>query len=371
MGQTKYFLFIFFCLFFYEGKIQADVPKDCSSLRLDAPGESMERVPVRDQGLMGICYAQTAATMADAWLDTHLTQEHKTLHPFEPSSALELAINSYRYNTPKTVFQPSRNNGMYPFEGGTVTEVFRYIQEKGTCSEEKIPEKNLLQKRRGDFLSNLENIYKNLRATIKDDFYTGKRDLSNNERKEALKNYQETLYCLHQSEIKIGPVFKEMDKIIDVVRSDDFINFSGKIFGLICKDREMLPPFQLRDELVMFKETSRRIFQKAWGSEVKDKQPIGIAFCSKVLNNGSYQGRKDETLIHSDDLKNDCGKHAAVLIGRQYNSQTKSCEYLVQNSWGTNCDMYDTNLKCEHGKVWINQAQLDDNLYRMSYLEGK
>jgi hypothetical protein len=44
---------------------------ECPSLRLDGPGGSMENVPVRDQGDERICYAMTAAEMADAYRFSH------------------------------------------------------------------------------------------------------------------------------------------------------------------------------------------------------------------------------------------------------------------------------------------------------------
>ena len=41
--------------------------EDCPTLRLDQKGGSMDGVPTRDQGDLGICYAVVASQIYDSW----------------------------------------------------------------------------------------------------------------------------------------------------------------------------------------------------------------------------------------------------------------------------------------------------------------
>lgn len=52
--------------------------------------------------------------------------------------------------------------------------------------------------------------------------------------------------------------------------------------------------------------------------------------------------------------------HFSVIIGRQYNQETKTCEYLLRNSWGTDCSFYPDRLKkkCTQGNIWMSRQDL-------------
>jgi len=47
------------------------------------------------------------------------------------------------------------------------------------------------------------------------------------------------------------------------------------------------------------------------------------------------------------------GNHASSIVGRRFNPKTMSCEYLLRNSWGKSCGMYDEHYECKDGHVWI------------------
>lgn len=51
--------------------------EDCSPIRLDDPGYSMEHVQVRDQKLIGDCYAEAAAQIYDAWRFLHQSKYYE------------------------------------------------------------------------------------------------------------------------------------------------------------------------------------------------------------------------------------------------------------------------------------------------------
>lgn len=65
------------------------------------------------------------------------------------------------------------------------------------------------------------------------------------------------------------------------------------------------------------------------------------------------------------------GPHASVIVGRRLNEETKECEYLIRNSWGTRCWSYDPALKCEKGNVWVGESLLKKNVRYVDYLAGE
>jgi hypothetical protein len=76
---------------------------------------------------------------------------------------------------------------------------------------------------------------------------------------------------------------------------------------------------------------------------------------------------KDEPVLVFYDgamLKNKSGKinrnynHVSTVIGRKYNPEKKQCEYLIRNSWGTDCKDYPPQYNCKEGNVWIPRMDL-------------
>lgn len=63
--------------------------------------------------------------------------------------------------------------------------------------------------------------------------------------------------------------------------------------------------------------------------------------------------------------------HSSVVVGRRWNTESRSCDYLIRNSWGVDCSRYDTSLKCEKGHIWVPKDLLKKHVYYVDYLETK
>lgn len=50
--------------------------------------------------------------------------------------------------------------------------------------------------------------------------------------------------------------------------------------------------------------------------------------------------------------------HTTLLMGRRYHSENRECQYLIKNSYGTDCSQYDPRHECEGGYIWINESDL-------------
>ena len=60
--------------------------------------------------------------------------------------------------------------------------------------------------------------------------------------------------------------------------------------------------------------------------------------------------------------------HASVIVGKRF--EGGKCQYLIRNSWGTGCGEYNLNrVQCDQGNLWVNEADLDENMIGMTYLE--
>lgn len=80
-----------------------------------------------------------------------------------------------------------------------------------------------------------------------------------------------------------------------------------------------------------------------------------------ILNKGKIMGAyiKSDSLL--DYKKNGEVDHAVSIVGRRFNNQTQSCEYMIRNSWGNSCLEYDPNYECQNGHVWISEEYLKYN----------
>lgn len=74
------------------------------------------------------------------------------------------------------------------------------------------------------------------------------------------------------------------------------------------------------------------------------------------------------------------GGHASVLVGRRTNPDSGACEYLVRNSWGKECNLYEgEGLSCHKncdgngcrysGHFWVSSDRLANSLFDVTYLK--
>jgi hypothetical protein len=93
---------------------------------------------------------------------------------------------------------------------------------------------------------------------------------------------------------------------------------------------------------------------------------VGIDYCANVLENITYDSR---SLRKCDGMLGQ-SYHASVITGARKKAEGEGCEYLVQNSWGADCDKYYDPKKCEDGKIWISEEALMKN-YTSIYSLGE
>lgn len=66
--------------------------------------------------------------------------------------------------------------------------------------------------------------------------------------------------------------------------------------------------------------------------------------------------------------------HAFTLVGRQYDPQRKTCEYIIKNSWGTDCNEKSSiipKLKCKDGYLFLTKNEIAQMIKSITVLEKK
>jgi hypothetical protein len=114
-------------------------------------------------------------------------------------------------------------------------------------------------------------------------------------------------------------------------------------------------------------------------------QPMQVGYCSSVVfNELDKNSKKTFFEIRKKALENEenvsdeekktflslCGAHASLIIGRRRNS-VGTCELLVRNSYGTDCNNYNDSVKknCEKGNIWVARDLIGDSTLTTSWID--
>ena len=62
--------------------------------------------------------------------------------------------------------------------------------------------------------------------------------------------------------------------------------------------------------------------------------------------------------------------HTTLLMGRRYNSSNQECQYLIKNSYGTDCSSYDPRHQCEGGYIWVSESSLYRAMTSYDYISS-
>lgn len=333
--------------------------EDCSPIRLDDPGYSMEHVQVRDQKLIGDCYAEAAAQIYDAWRFLHHSKYYE-----RQSSGFEINL---RYKI------DHRANDI---DAGYLVDVIPMISKDGTCDQNEINHR--LFKNNTNVDTYAEGIVR-IHNSERDAFAkttTGK-SLSSAELKQINDHYLETeiqkLKAYNDQNLRYNLYDSEFEA--DVRRFDLDRTYTNPVevfdaLGIIsCDTKITMAAHPLHYKHALFHNWYRpqgaalRKIHAALDRK-EEAMPVGITYCSKVLKQGKayrYQGTSDES--QGGEV---CGRHESLVIGRRMGPVSHKCELLVRNSWGKTCHYAQDlipNCEAEKGSVWIDQDLLESAIF--------
>lgn len=290
------------------------VAADCAPMNLiSEPNSPFKKIPVYDQDGAGTCYSYVASVLANY----HLLKNGETTLKVHPHwAALKFAESEKRAE----------------LRGGFSDLALKAIMESGNCSYDLAikgianwAKKNSVSEEK--IIALIESYAKKAsgekRKSVRDQLFT-----------KALK--EESFVC---AENWTG-VFPEVTAL-------EFLGAPQLFSRLLFKEcNEKLEPLSLPKPKFVegmndqgFKDELNRKLSAL-------RAPIGISFCSGVLENPSFKGisRRLEGQKYKLDYNKGCGDHEAAIVGRkEVNGQ---CHYLLRNSWGSNYSSKTSEWKC-------------------------
>ena len=336
----------------------------------------MEKVAVPDQGDLGICYSEAATEAAKAFIDTYGDVKGDKSRSF-PISPLHSAYGSFSHLAQQkqekslATVEKYKKAGKFriSIEGGFSSDVLEYLLSKGACPKSVMDDLEIADPKNHQFL--YQSILDGLETYGKMFKVAATAELMA-EDKEKLTAW--TKDCLTHNGIEMAPA--SFNNLINEL-------FRGNTLAKIHDDiscphetREYFPGAEVKHDWLMSRTPAqvKGLLHEHFNQKT-NTQPLIIRYCSKMLSAGpGFQGLDRAAKAPEEDnknYKNGCGGHASLLIGRRFNSKSKKCQFLVQNSWGASCDEpYSPKWNCEPGtgKIWIDCDELANNVYGTAQL---
>ncbi|MGE3609787.1 MAG: hypothetical protein AB7I27_09405 [Bacteriovoracaceae bacterium] len=308
MGIFRFLsLFIFFIASCFA---RPEVKFSCTPK--DLRGERLG--PIRNQDSISTCFAFTAADLLTYKLGQRI-------------SGIDIALYKRGY------FTRMMMDSLGPLKvGGEVPDAFQGSLERGWCLEKDFPsEDNIMG---GDYYALFKKIrdYKKLLKMNEAQVCEVKDLLSSvfpkNDRDKLFENF------LRSTE----------DQLLKDLAGDSCKRIKGKDIKLVTKSRNFL--FDNINEL-----------RDSMDKQLDQNNILGFAYNAKILKNKDAQ------------VQSALAAHTSLIVGRRPNPKTGKCEYLIRNSYGRSCSMYDPRLACEEGYLWMPVDSLKRAMHEVYYVK--
>lgn len=139
----------------------------------------------------------------------------------------------------------------------------------------------------------------------------------------------------------------------NILEKSSRADFSKELQSLTCKNRKPFP----KVEVVVGEGSDPKVHVDTIDQQLNQDVPVEIWYNADVALDPHF------------DIKLQPAGHASIVVGRRFNPETKSCEFLIRNSWGRSCGSYRPGITCEEGNYWIPKEDLMKGLYGTTYLK--
>lgn len=286
---------------------------DCSPIDLRNPRLG----DVRNQGKIAWCYAFTAADMLS------YTFGHNQI------SAADVALN-YNESLVGRIMTTVDPNGN-PHETGFTKVAIVKAMKDGVCPEEVFPSET--------WVKVVDGVELNIPMP------------------QAMKEIEGLHKKRHELTSKNLPFhfkFKNVDReeFLSLLQTKKLRNFYYELRNEACgEDRE---DFNARWKTKMvFRNKS--IFWRI-GEQMDLGRLVAMDYDARILENKDHRGVKLSEL------------HTSSIVGRRWNKERNTCEYLIRDSHGVQCSRYDSSYECESGNVWLNESQIYGSITSIVYM---
>ncbi len=361
-------LIIYTILSLYLSHITYAATDYCSPVRLDklpkpAP---MLHVPVVNQRL-GTCYAHTAAQLIDAYRFSHKPPKGDRNYSHH-SFSLDLAVKSktrWWYQFIEKWFYKKKYRDAP--DGGLVCPTIRESVKSGrTCSKEHM-------------LKEIDSLF--IYGTDAPD------QVKSFNMRDYLARIDDLYQCKQNQTDQVAPCnltpfitenIKQLKNLVEIANSirekpKNRLTFIKQIIEKQCRghwqkinsDIYCASGNNLRSEFAgKCKQDILNIHRNCDDTpsdlellhKYLPKQPVAISYCANFLTEGKKATGHNFLGIRTKK----CFGHASLIIGRK--RVGKKCMLLLRNSWGTSCNPYSDDFKCEHGNIWVDEDTLKKSL---------
>jgi hypothetical protein len=363
----KLFLTPIFYLFLLL-QLNICIANECASLRIDLPTSPTSKIPVYDQDSLGICYSYAAAELVDFYRFSHGDTDNTITSP------IVAALKS-----------GSADWFRKDIDGGDIEKVILSIKKNGICDHRFIRDHwdSYSTKPFLDQMLNYFEMHKQYVKKVNSNLSIKSQILSLFGSKSTVKSPYHPCNDL----INLGfpkdliPSAEILDKLLS--QNDPLVFLSG-ILERAChkySKKIFIPEPTVASGSLPFgsndKSSSDSII--AMINDQLDKKPAqatAIGYCGKMLHHKDYIGINRRTShgldwsgqVHRkgsiENVKDDCGPHASVVIGRRMSHGR--CEFLIRNSWGSGCEGYPWD--CEKGNIWVDSEKLAANTIKLTWI---
>jgi hypothetical protein len=295
---------------------------------------------MRDQDSVGWCYGFTAADLLTHYLYKTRAKEvslpDKNADYRNPKYAVSAVGMSVIFNREKSfdffrnTFDAKNSNelaqkykkNVVP-ESGTIVAALESAKENGFCFEKDLPSENF--------------------GYVEDTHCAVKGRCNLNEMLKIVFDAQkENRQCDNvQTVKKLFPTVSE-NSIKTIVATTQRSFAMQSLAKIACHKRFTKNFFSADEPTLHYKtlnEPSVKGYNKASTLTTRDDLINNV---DEVLNKGTPVG----ILFYADFLLSPNGsensKHAVSIVGKRFNPETCEVEYLLKNSWGATCDIYNT-----------------------------
>lgn len=293
----------------------------------------------RNQDTVGWCYAFTSSDLLSHALGKKV-------------SAVQLS-GLFNDKLIAKVFSP---NG----EGGFVLTTLEQARKNGICLESDLPSEDYeFSQMFGPDLKELFNYTRKLGTLYSKRIITSRNVKNNNETSKPMftKDEVKSSLCMeHQGAlVALQEIFPKLslDQISEIFLKSGIDAFTKMTKSCGTQRDNDLASLEFKREW-----QSSKIYPTI-DEQLSKGNILGISYHSGMLANSGEGGF----------MMN----HASSIVGRRFNEETMSCEYLLRNSWGSDCGSYSEDYDCNNGHVWIGEEYFKhkNSIFEVEYVEKK